>query len=193
MSDWKKVKIERIISDKKYSSVGGPFRSDLISNDYIDSSNFPVIRGNNFVSGSPHLREKDFVFVSEEKSQQLIRNSAYRGDLIFTQRGTIGQVALIPLNSNYPRYLLSQNLMKVTIDENKADSRFIYYYFSSPRVQKTIEKNVIGSIIPGFNLTQLRSFDVILPALQDQQKIAAVLSALDAKIELNNRISAELE
>ena len=51
----------------------------------------------------------------------------------------------------------------------------------------------IGSSVPGFNLGQLRSFKVPLPPLAKQKAIAAVLGALDDKIELNRRMNGKLE
>jgi type I restriction enzyme S subunit len=101
MSEWKILQVEDIVSSQKYSCIGGPFGSNLTTKDYVSKSNFPVIRGNNFIAGDRYFYDKDFVFISEEKAESLIQNSAYPGDLVFTQRGTIGQVALIPYNSKY--------------------------------------------------------------------------------------------
>jgi len=182
MSEWKYLKIQDLVDTKKYSCVGGPFGSNLISEDYIDTPGVPVIRGNNFVLGSQYFYDEGFVFVSDKKADSLFQNTAYQGDVVFTQRGTIGNVALIPKNTKFSKYVLSQNLMKLSVDPEKADPRFICYYFLSPRVQETITRNSIGSTIPGFNLTQLRNFPVLLPSLKEQTKIADVLSCLDRKI-----------
>jgi len=192
MSEWKFIKVEDIVSKDKYSCVGGPFGSNLVSQDYVNNSGVPVARGNNF-SGSRYFYDKDFVFVSEEKAKTLIQNSTYRGDLVFTQRGTIGQVALIPYDSKYSKYILSQNLMKLSVDQTKADARFLCYYFLSPKSQKIISQNSIGSTIPGFNLTQLRNFPVFLPPLEEQKQIADVLSCLDDKIDNLRRQNETLE
>ena len=106
--------------------------------------------------GTGRYIDNDFVFVSNEKAVTLTQNMAYPGDLVFTQRGTIGQIGLIPNKARFPAYILSQNQMKLTPDKSKADPLFLYYYFISPVVQKMIQQNSIGSTIPGFNLGQLR-------------------------------------
>ena len=182
MSEWKESRIREVINPVKYSCVGGPFGSNLTSKDYINTAGVPVSRGNNLVLGSRYFIDDNFVFVSDEKAHSLIQNTAYPGDLILTQRGTIGQVALIPEKSKYSRYILSQNQMKLSVDPLKADIQFLCYYFLSPTAQEIIIRNSIGSTIPGFNLTQLRDFPISLPPLNEQRKISLILGTLDRKI-----------
>ena len=143
--------------------------------------------------GTRYFHDDDFVFVSEEKAAALIQNTAYPGDLVFTQRGTIGGVAFIPPDAKYPKYILSQNQMKLTPDPSWVNVLFLCYYFLSPMAQELIQRNSIGSTIPGFNLTQLRDFPVPVPPLSEQETIASILGALDDKIELNRRMNETLE
>lgn len=193
MTKWDVVAIKEIVASKKHACVGGPFGSKLTRKDYVVKSGVPVSRGNNLRIGSRYFHDKDFVFVSWEKAETLRQNMAYPGDLIFTQRGTIGQVALIPENSRFPQYILSQNQMKLTPNRKRADVNYLLYYFLSPRAQERIQNDSIGSTIPGFNLTQLRSFPVPLPPLPEQKAIASVLASLDDKIDLLHRQNHTLE
>jgi type I restriction enzyme S subunit len=165
----------------------------LTSKDYVDLPGVPVSRGNNLTMAEERYIDRDFVFVSDRKAATLIQNTAFPGDLVFTQRGTIGQIGLIPQVARFSAYILSQNQMKLRSDGDKADSVFLYYYFISPVAQNLIQQNCIGSTIPGFNLGQLREFPLLLPPLAEQKAIAAVLGALDDKIELNRRMNATLE
>jgi type I restriction enzyme S subunit len=134
----------------------------------------------------------DFAFVSEEKADSLSANCAKPGDLVFTQRGTIGQVALVP-EAEFDRYLISQSQMKLSVDPGKASGLFLFYAFSTAEQQNYIQQNAIRTGVPHTNLGILRNTPVRLPLLRDQKAIAAVLSNIDAKIELNQRIKAELE
>ena len=186
---WPVVTIGQIASPGKNALVGGPFGSDLVSRDYVEHG-VPVIRGANM--GSGRWIGGDFVFVSAQKADSLSANCAKPGDLVFTQRGTIGQVALVPENGP-ERYLISQSQMKLTVDPAKADHIFLFYVFCTEEHQNYIQQNAIRTGVPHTNLSILRGTPVRLPSLQDQKAIAAVLSALDAKIELNNRINEELE
>ncbi len=125
-----KVTIHEIASGEDYSCIGGPFGSDLTTKDYTQSG-VPVIRGAN-LSGVGHWMSEDaFVYVSEAKADVLRRNLAFPGDIIFTQRGSLGQVARIRLDASAARYVLSQSQMKLTVDVTKADADYVCHYFRS--------------------------------------------------------------
>ena len=135
-------------SHHQYSCAGGPFGSDLTRKDYVNSPGVPVIRGSNLSGPSAWLNEDEFVFVSDEKADTLKRNSAFPGDLILTQRGTLGQVCRIPIQSRFARYMLSQSQMKVTVDENRVNPSFLLAYFRSPKALELIETMTIGTGVP---------------------------------------------
>lgn len=186
------VRLESLAADGRYSLIGGPFGSKLTSADYVDEG-IPVIRGSN-LNGGRYLDESGFVFVSEKKLREdLFGNLAYPGDIVFTQRGTLGQIAIIPEESRFVVYVISQSQMKLTVDRDKADKRFIYYYFSSREaVQKILNQNS-SSGVPHINLTSLRAFLVPRIPLQEQTRIADILSAYDDLIENNRGRIALLE
>src|SRR5258708_38491854 len=120
---WPHVKVGSLKAETRNALVGGPFGSELTTRDYVEEG-VPVIRGANLPDDQP-FKDDDFVFVSEEKADKLIGNNAHPGDVIFTQRGTLGQVALIPSEAGFPRYLVSQSQMKLTVNPAKADARFV--------------------------------------------------------------------
>ncbi|MCP3995322.1 MAG: hypothetical protein GY722_09685 [bacterium] len=183
---WPRQKLESLASDEPYSFVGGPFGSKLTSRDYVPDG-VPVIRGSNLNDGR-FLGMDDFVFVSESKAREdLAGNLAKPGDLIFTQRGTLGQVALVPENGTSDRYVVSQSQMKLTVDEAKAAAPYLYYYFSSREALARILNLTSSSGVPHINLTTLRNFKVPVPPLHTQKVIASVLSAYDGLIENNRR------
>ncbi len=188
----KAVKLASLAANEKYSIIGGPFGSKLTSVDYVENG-IPVIRGSN-LNGGRYLDEREFVFVSAQKMREdLFGNLAHRGDVVFTQRGTLGQTALIPQNACYEVYVISQSQMKLTVDPKKADPRYIYYYFSSREaVQKILNQNS-SSGVPHINLTSLRNFLVPEVPLHEQRNIADILSAYDDLIENNRRRIALLE
>jgi type I restriction enzyme S subunit len=100
-----RVPLRELQTPKRWALNGGPFGSKLVQKDYVDSG-VPVIRGTN-LSGDCRFDGSEFVFVTEEKANDLLPNNAHPGDLIFTQRGTLGQVGIIPENSPYSRSWLS--------------------------------------------------------------------------------------
>jgi type I restriction enzyme S subunit len=185
----KTVSLDRLGADIPNAIVGGPFGSNLVSNDYADRG-VPVIRGQNV--GGGRWVGGEFVFVSDAKAEALRANWARPGDIVFTQRGTLGQVAIVP-KGPWDRYVVSQSQMKATIDPSKADPLYVYYFFTNPVEMEYIVANAIQTGVPHTNLTQLRSHPVCVPVLQEQQAVARVLGALDNKIEQNGKTARVLE
>jgi type I restriction enzyme S subunit len=186
--EWDEVPVERIAAKVRNALVGGPFGSNLVSKDYVDQG-VPVIRGQNmgerWVSG-------EFAYVSEDKAKSLEANIARPGDIVFTQRGTLGQVALVP-DSPFEGYVVSQSQMKLTVDREQADPLFFYYQFSSPAQHEYIKQHSIQVGVPHTNLGILRETPVVVPPIDEQRAIANVLGTLDDKIELNRRMNETLE
>ena len=180
---WEVKTVGAVAAPGGRSCIGGPFGSDLIRKDYVDSPGVPVIRGSNLAGSSGWLKEDDFVFVSDTKAKTLQRNTASPGDVIVTQRGTLGQVCMIPMQSRFPRYVLSQSQMRVSVDERQVSPEFLLAYFRSSRALKQIEAMTIGTGVPHLNLGILRAFPVPVPALEEQRVIVRYLSATDARID----------
>lgn len=181
--------VGEIAAKSKNALVGGPFGSDLVSRDYVPVG-VPVIRGANM--GQGRWVGGEFAYVTEDKAESLSSNCAKPGDLVFTQRGTLGQVALVPKKSS-DRYLISQSQMKLTADPDKADALFLYYVFTSAPQQDYIQQNAVQAGVPHTNLGFLRNTPISLPPLPEQRAIAHVLGTLDDLIELNQETNEILE
>lgn len=85
-------------------------------------------------------------------------------------------------------YIVFRNIEGVT------DSKFVYYFVTSPWFREIAIKSMVGS--SGRQRVQqsvLENLEVTLPPLDEQRRIAGILGSLDDKIELNRRINANLE
>lgn len=165
--------------------VGGPFGSSLGTKDYVPSG-VPVIRGQNLASDKL-FDSTEFVYVSEGKARDLSRNIAIPGDIVFTQRGTLGQVGLVA--DTFPRYVISQSQMRLRVDETKADPRFVYYWFRTRQMKEMIEARAITTGVPHINLGILADLPIPDLPLVQQSAIAGLLLALDDKIAANDRLA----
>lgn len=172
---WVLVELGELRAPGDYTFVGGPFGSDLTRDDYLSEPGVPVIRGINLGGDEGRFVDDGFVYVSEHKAQVLRRNMAFPGDLIFTQRGTLGQVASIPLESRFKKYVISQSQMKLTPDTSRVIGQFLYHYFRAPHTLDRILSRTQATGVPHINLGILRSFPVTLPSLAEQQRITDVL------------------
>ena len=172
--------------------IGGPFGSKLTQKDYT-AEGVPVIRGSNMVSGGRWIGG-EFAFVSEEKVDADLRsNLAQPGDIIVTQRGTLGQVAIVSDRGGFDRYVISQSQMAVRVPQAKADRDFVFYFLQSPQFAAYVENSTIQTGVPHINLGILRNAPAVWPNRHRQTEIASVLAYLDDKIELNRRMNETLE
>lgn len=182
--DWSSPSLKDIAASRSNAIVGGPFGSDLVSGDYV-STGIPVVRGQNM---SKHYVSGDFVFVSSLKAKQLQANCARPGDIVFTQRGTLGQVSIVP-NRPYSQYVVSQSQMKLTLNPVFASAEYIYQFFVSAEGRQQILDSAIQTGVPHTNLGILRSYRVPFPpTISEQQAIAEALSNADVLIKSLERL-----
>lgn len=180
---WVRCTLDDIRAPGEFAIAGGPFGSDLGAADYVPAG-VPVIRGCNLGHGERRFYPDDLVFVSPDKADALRRSLAVPGDVVFTQRGTVGQVGLVPDDLPWPRYLLSQSQMKLTCDPRRADPEFVYYWCRGPELQQYLAACTISAGVPHVNLGALRKAPLLLPPLPEQRAIARVGALLDRRISL---------
>lgn len=128
--------------------------------------------------------------VDDDTKRRLPQFVLEEGDIVFGRKGGIDRNALV--KSNESGWFLGSDGIRLRVSP-EVNSTFVSYQFRSPSIGKWLLGNSAGSIMPSLNEDVLRRLPLRLPELADQQRIAAVLSALDAKIDLNHRINAELE
>lgn len=189
---WLTASIDDIKAIRPHSTALGPFGSTIRAENFVPLG-VPLIRGFNL--NSERFKDEDFVFISDEKANELASANAFPEDLVFTYIGTIGQVGIIPKNASYPRYVISQNLMKLTCDLEKVDPMFVFYYFRSHKGQHSLLLTASSTGVPVIHrpLTSLRTIRIPLPPLCEQQAIVHILGTLDDKIELNRQMNETLE
>ncbi|MEU2407432.1 restriction endonuclease subunit S [Streptomyces rubiginosohelvolus] len=135
--------------------------------------------------------DDNYVFITHEKADDVLPANVEPGDLIFTHRGTIGQVSMVPRQPRFDRYAIGSSQVKTRLDEKRALPEFYYYWFQSGEGQRSILAHTSTVGVPGIStpLTSIRNLQVPYPPLVEQQAIVAVLGALDEKIDVNERIT----
>ncbi len=188
--EWEEVSIDDVKASKKSAISIGPFGSRLKSDSYT-AEGVAIIRGNN-LSKSPKFLG-DFVFVSEAKANELTSSIVYADDLVFPHRGNIGSVGIVP--NDRPRYLLSSSLMKLSVNKELVDPKFLFYFFTSDKGRHELLKNSSQVGTPGIAtpLASLKSIRFRCPPLTIQKDVVHILSTLDNNIELNRQINQTLE
>ena len=186
--EWKHYKMDELIEEISM----GPFGSDVKKEFYVDNG-VPILNGSNLQGFK--LQEDSFGYLIKEKADSLKKCNAHRGDIIVTHRGTLGQIVYVPVNSKYDRYVISQSQFRFRCKADLVDVQYLVYYFHTREGQYKILANASQVGVPALAraTSTFRLIDIKLPPLNDQRRIASILSSLDRKIELNNKINADLE
>lgn len=186
--EWKHYKMDELIEEISM----GPFGSDVKKEFYVDNG-VPILNGSNLQGFK--LKEDSFGYLTKEKADSLKKCNAHRGDIIVTHRGTLGQIVYVPVNSKYDRYVISQSQFRFRCKADLVDVQYLVYYFHTREGQYKILANASQVGVPALAraTSTFRLIDIKLPPLDDQRRIASILSSLDRKIELNNKINADLE
>jgi type I restriction enzyme S subunit len=108
------------------------------------------------------------------------------GTLCITIAANIAETALLGYPMCFP-----DSVVGFSADPDETTEVFMHYVFTY--IRKAIQNSVTGSIQDNINIEYLTNLSFKIPTPTEQEKIAIVLSTLDAKIDLNNRINAELE
>lgn len=93
-------------------------------------------------------------------------------------------IVKVPMTTN-------QACCNLTINEEVADNEFVYYTLKNDYT--TLASLANGGAQQNLNAQIIKDYVLQMPSLADQHRIAAILSSLDWKIELNNKINADLE
>src|SRR5690606_24591331 len=136
----------------------------------------------------------NYMPVSEMKGQA--KKTIQNGDILYSEiRPKNRRYAYVKNLHNVEDYVVSTKLMVLRNNSNLLNTDYLYHFLTSEQAINYLQnraENRIGSF-PQITFEIIQSLNIWLPDLATQQKIASVLSALDDKIELNNKINAELE
>lgn len=169
----------------------GPFGSNIKVSCFVDSG-VPVLNGSNLEGFS--LSEKEFRFVTKEKADSLNKANAHRGDIVITHRGTLGQIAFIPQDSRYDRYVISQSQFRVRCND-KVLPEYLVYYFHTPIGQHKLLSNASQVGVPALARpsSTFQQIEVVLPELSIQKRVVEIISTIQKKIANNQELNDNLQ
>lgn len=177
--EWKEVTLGEVSSKIGDGLHGTP--------KYNDEGSYYFINGNNLNCGQIIIKNDtkrvgidEFVKNQKDLNEQTI---------LVSINGTIGNVA----KYNNEPCILGKSACYINVIK-EVDKEFIYYVLTSANFKRNITNEATGTTIKNVSLKQMREYKFYIPCnLADQRRIASILSSLDRKIELNNKINADLE
>ena len=190
MIAWKKYTVEQLIDlDMLEAPMDGNHGSiHPKASDYVITG-VPFIMVNDISNG--HVDLKNCAFISEKQAATLRKGFAKPGDVLLSHKATIGRTAIVP--NDFNTIILTPQITYYRVKKG-IDNRFLKYYFDSPNFQSLFNNWAgSGSTRAYLGITAQRKLPIILPELDEQIKIADILSSLDEKIDKNNEINNNLE
>lgn len=126
---------------------------------------------------------KGMNYIHEQAHQQMSRSEIKPGDLLMTITGNIGRVAVAP--SEFETANINQHIARIRIlDDASASASFVYHCLKHDGYATHYRAILTGQAYPQISLQQVRETPVALPPLPEQQKIAAILTAVDDKLDV---------
>ena len=169
--EWKECQIKdvcRLINGRAYSN-----------DEMLEHGKYKIVRVGNLSGGNSTWFYSDLE-LPEDKY-------CHNGDLLFAWACTFG-----PHIWKEDNTIFHYHIWKIVEDKNVVDRRFYYYYLKYATGGFLGALN--GSVMVHITKASMEKMNIKIPKnLDDQCRIASILSSLDRKIELNNKINADLE
>lgn len=178
MGEWKEYKLGDITTEIGDGIHGTP--------NYSEDGEFYFINGNNISNGKVIIKgdTKRVNRIEFEKYKKLLSNRT----ILLSINGTIGNVGFY----NNEKCILGKSACYFNLKDN-VDKNFVYYTFLTDDFQSHLLNIATGTTIQNVPLKGLRESIILLPPLDEQKRIASILSSLDDKIDLLHRENATLE
>lgn len=188
MTEWKEYKLGEFIKVKH----GFAFKGDYIVSDETDKI---LVTPGNFHIGGGFKSDKFKYYKSEDFPQDYILKD---GDIVVTMTDlskdsdTLGYSAIIPFSKS-KKYLHNQRIGLVQFISDKVCPNFVYWLLRTKEYQSYIVGSASGTTIMHTSPSRIENYSCLFPPLDEQRRIAAILSALDDKIDLLRCENATLE
>ena len=169
----------------------GPFGSNIKVDCFVDKG-IPVLNGSNLEGFE--LSEKSFRYVTEEKADSLKKANAYKGDVVITHRGTLGQIVYIPQTAQRDRYVISQSQFRVKCNKKVLPEYFVSY-FHTPIGQHKLLSNASQVGVPALARpsSTFQKIEIEIPDLETQRKVVKLIGSLQTRIKTNAEINDNLQ
>ena len=178
MSEWKTLSLEdcmaAIIDYRGKSPDKTTFGIPLVT--------AKIVKGGRIEKPEEFIAEADF-------DEWMRRGMPKPGDIVMTTEAPLGEVAQL----DGRKVALAQRVITLRGKPDVLDNTFLKFLLQSNPVQEELRSRGTGTTVVGIRQSELRKVSLTLPPLAEQKAIAAVLGALDDKIELNRRMNATLE
>lgn len=175
-SKWRKVKLGEVCKIRRGSSP-----RPIV--DFMAESGMPWVKISDATESHSRFIEKtnEFIKLDGVKKSVIVEE----GDLILSNSGTAGLPKFMKITA------CIHDGWQTFTDLDGIDKEFLYY--SLINIRSKLLHNAYDSTMKNLTLDMVRDAEIILPKLEEQQRISAFLSTIDSKLEINQNINQTLE
>ncbi|MEH2003282.1 MAG: restriction endonuclease subunit S [Nostoc sp.] len=181
-SDFKKTEIGQILKSWEVKGImdccSEVFLGLTTKVDYVESGGIPLIRAKDINKGYLSFTEARCISVEQHRELTKYRQ-AQRGDVLITKSGTLGICAIVDTDKEFSIY---ESIIVLKPKQDEVLPHFLLWLMRSGATQKRLLGERVGSTVGHLNLTDFRCLQVPIPPLNEQNKIAEILSSVDEAI-----------
>ena len=148
---------------------------------YTEKSDIHFINGNNLKNGSITISSTTKKVCPEDAENH--RRDLSDRTILMSINGTIGNLAFY----NNENVVLGKSACYINVNHD-VDIKYIYYTLDSSKTQAFYTTELTGSTIKNLSLKTIKSTKILTPPLQEQQKIAKILTTWDKAINTTERL-----
>lgn len=164
----------------------GPFGSQLHKEDYV-ADGTPIVTVEHL--GNKMFSEQNLPRVSNTDKNRLKKYVLKQGDIVFSRVGSVDRCSYV--DQKHDGWMFSGRCLRVR-PTSEIDSEYLYYYFCLEETKQFVRNIAVGATMPSINTKLLGEVVVTFPELEQQKRISGILSTIDSKIEVNQKINDNL-
>lgn len=164
----------------------GPFGSQLHKEDYV-ADGTPIVTVEHL--GNKMFSEQNLPRVSNTDKNRIKKYVLKQGDIVFSRVGSVDRCSYV--DQKHDGWMFSGRCLRVR-PTSEIDSEYLYYYFCLEETKQFVRNIAVGATMPSINTKLLGEVVVTFPELEQQKRISGILSAIDSKIEVNQKINDNL-
>ena len=164
MSEWKKVKLKKLLKEVSERNNGQKVERVL---SVTNSQGF--VNQDEYFEGTVHS--------ADISNYKIVRKNQFAYN---PSRVNVGSIDIL---KNYEEGALSPMYVIFEVDKDKLLPEYFKYYFQTNRFYENVKNNTQGSVRNSLSFKSLADFDYLLPPIKEQEKIVEILKTIDSIIE----------
>ena len=183
MEHWNEAKI------KDFAEVKGGKRLPKGKQLIKEPNSHPYIRIRDLGKAKYLQLNSEYEYVDDETQKTIARYIVNTGDILISVVGTIGLIGIV--GSTLDKANQTENCDKI-VNIHGINPEYLYYYLVSNLGQEEIKRGTVGAVQPKLPLKNVLDITVKYPSILEQERIVTILSVIDEKIAVNEKINNNL-